>query len=90
MAQTHHTTGNSIGKNNVKVETQDDSIGKNTITEEREDEGGLNTEWITRVYNGNIYVKLDECLTYLATYKTQRWTKEEKNLPLAFAILDHR
>ena len=38
----------------------------------------------------NISVKLDECATYLETYNTQQWTEEEKNLPLAFAILDHR
>ena len=38
----------------------------------------------------DISVKLDDCSTYLETYKTQRWTEEEKNLPLAFAILDHR
>ena len=51
-----------------------------------EDEGGLNTEWITRVYNGNIYVIMEiedeggpdtDCLTEVSFGKNARRVESE-------------
>jgi len=44
----------------------------------------------SRSTDAHLFTELDECSAYLNSNTEPEWSEEEKNLPLAFAILDHR
>ena len=41
-------------------------------------------------YSNRIFFQLDNCAVFLHSDLAPQWSAEEKKLPLAFAILDHR
>ena len=41
-------------------------------------------------YSNRFFCQLDNCAAFLHSDLAPQWSAEEKKLPLAFAILDHR
>merc|ERR1719336_547546 len=88
---TFHTWRNSCWNSVAQVR---DQLGSTRCTALRvttsEQCRSYKAELARRSTNAHISKQLDNCAVFLHSDLAPQWSAEEKKLPLAFAILDHR